>query len=108
MNLFFDLDGTLTDSAPGIVRCIQHALERLDRPAPEADRLRAFVGPPLGDTFRTLLATDRREDVEAAIGFYRERYIPTGMFENAVYPGIAEGLARLRAGGHRLWVVTSK
>jgi phosphoglycolate phosphatase len=30
------------------------------------------------------------------------------MFENAVYPGVREGLAELRRAGHRLWVVTSK
>ena len=29
--ILFDLDGTLTDSAPGIIRCVQYALEKCGR-----------------------------------------------------------------------------
>ena len=57
MNILFDLDGTLTDSGPGITRCLQHALTRLGRPAPAASALRRFVGPPLHETFAELLET---------------------------------------------------
>jgi len=108
MEILFDLDGTLTDSGPGITRCIQDALRRLGRAVPEADSLRRFVGPPLRGTFALLLESTEEAEVAEAIRLYRERFVVTGMFENAVYPGVAEGLEQLSEGGHRLWVATSK
>lgn len=108
MEILFDLDGTLTDSAPGITRCIQEALRRLGRAVPETDSLRRFVGPPLPGTFALLLESTEEEEVAQAIRLYRERFVTTGMFENALYPGVREGLERLRGRGHRLWVATSK
>ena len=108
MNIFFDLDGTLTDPGVGITRCLQHALARLGREVPPAETLSRFVGPPLHETFAELLQTPDEGVVGAAVRFYRERYGETGMFENALYPGVPEGLASLAQGGHRIWVVTSK
>ncbi|HEY7509707.1 MAG TPA: HAD hydrolase-like protein [Vicinamibacteria bacterium] len=60
MDILFDLDGTLTDSAPGITRCIQHALRHLGRDVPPDAALRACVGPPLTDTFARLTADEPR------------------------------------------------
>jgi phosphoglycolate phosphatase len=108
MNLLFDLDGTLTDPVVGITRCIQHALVRLGHEPPPAAALARFVGPPLRGTFAELLGTDDGELVARAIAGYRERFVEVGMFENQVYPDVANGLDRLAARGHRLWVVTSK
>jgi phosphoglycolate phosphatase len=108
MDILFDLDGTLTDSSAGIARCIQEAVRRLGGTVPEAGSLRRFVGPPLQDTFAHLLDTADEGTVAEAIRLYRERFVATGMFENALYPGVAAGLDRLRLGGHRLWVATSK
>ena len=57
-HLFFDLDGTLTDSREGITRCIQFALEQFDVPAPEAGALERWIGPPLSHAFEDLLDKD--------------------------------------------------
>lgn len=108
MDVFFDLDGTLTDPVLGITRCIQHALVRLGRTSPELDGLRRCVGPPLQDSFAELLETEDEALLAEAIRLYRERFKPVGMFENSVYPDVPEGLETLRRQGHRLWVVTSK
>jgi phosphoglycolate phosphatase len=112
MDILFDLDGTLTDPVLGITRCIQHALVNLGRTAPDLapdlDSLRRFVGPPLQDSFAELLETQDEILLAEAIRLYRERFKPIGMFENSVYPDVPEGLATLRAQGHRLWVATSK
>jgi phosphoglycolate phosphatase len=108
MEILFDLDGTLTDSGVGIARCIQEALRRLGGAVPSAESLRCFVGPPLHDTFARLLDTRDEATLAEAIRLYRERFVAVGMFENALYPGVDEGLARLRTGGHRLWLATSK
>ena len=108
MNVFFDLDGTLTDPGLGITRCLQHALGVLGRDVPPAGALRGFVGPPLHESFAELLQTRDRTTLDRAVGLYRERFVAAGMFENELYPGIPEGLRSLSEDGHRLWVVTSK
>jgi phosphoglycolate phosphatase len=108
MEILFDLDGTLTDSGVGITRCIQEALRRLGGAVPPAESLRSCVGPPLHETFARLLDTRDEATLAEALRLYRERFVVTGMFENRLYPGVAEALARLRSGGHRLWVATSK
>lgn len=107
MNILFDLDGTLTDPFTGITRCIAYALEGLGQKSPAPEDLAWCIGPPLRDSFRTLLGPDD-ELAEAAVDLYRERYIRQGMFENRVYEGIPEALEDLANGGHCLFVATSK
>jgi len=106
--LFFDLDGTLTDSKPGITRCIQHALISLGHAAPHADELEWCVGPPLKDSFARLLGSDEPALLERALALYRERFSTVGLFENALYPDVPETLRAFQAAGHRQFVVTAK
>jgi phosphoglycolate phosphatase len=104
--VLFDLDGTLTDPIVGIKRSVAYAAERVARPGPDDAALRAWVGPPLRDSFLRHLTDAALAD--AALAAYRERYVALGMYENEVYPGIPELLAALRASGVRLFVATSK
>ncbi|MBP8912205.1 MAG: HAD hydrolase-like protein [Phycisphaerae bacterium] len=108
LTLFFDLDGTLSDPSDGITRCIQYALERLGRPYPPKAELVQFIGPPLRWTFPRLLGSEDKDLIDAALYYYRQRYGDVGLFENQVYPGVPEMLARLQGEGHSLYVVTSK
>jgi phosphoglycolate phosphatase len=108
MHVFFDLDGTLTDSREGIVRCIQHALRELGAEVPDDAELLRYVGPPLMGTFATLLDTVDAGRVQLAIGAYRQRFERIGLFENAVFPGIQATLTALGDAGHTMSVVTSK
>jgi phosphoglycolate phosphatase len=107
-NLFFDLDGTLTDPREGIVRCLRHALDRVGVAAPTDDQLARFIGPPLQDSLAQLLGPEHADLVPTTLASYRERFRTKGMFENEVYVGVPEGLEALAAAGWRLWVVTSK
>ncbi|MBW8310498.1 MAG: HAD hydrolase-like protein [Rhizobium sp.] len=104
--LFFDLDGTLIDSAVGITRCVAHAFERLGEPVPAEHELRRWIGPPLRDSFGPLLGDAGR--TERAVEFYRERFDTHGWLEHEVYAGIGEVVAELASAGHRLAVVTAK
>ncbi|MDD6200417.1 MAG: HAD hydrolase-like protein [Firmicutes bacterium] len=104
--IFFDLDGTLTDSGEGIIHCASLTLEHFGLPVPEASAMRVFVGPPLRETFPKFGVPAHK--VEEAVRIYREYYVPMGMFENRPYPGIAELLKKLRRDGFRLFVATSK
>jgi phosphoglycolate phosphatase len=104
--IFFDLDGTLIDSATGITRCVAHAFERLGEPVPPQAHLRRWIGPPLRDSFGPLLGDAAR--TEQAVLFYRERFESHGWAEHEVYEGIGEAVVSLSAAGHRLAVVTAK
>ena len=104
--IFFDLDGTLTDSGEGIINCAIFALEHFDLPVPSREEMRVFVGPPLDQTFIKFgVPADQAQE---AIRIFRTRYVPIGKFENAPYAGIHEALQDLKAQGHRLFVATSK
>ena len=104
--ILFDLDGTLTDSGEGIINCVMYALERFSLPIPPRESLRYFVGPPLHESFiKQGVPADRAEE---AVAVYRERYVPTGMFENTPYAGVRELLENLTAAGHTLYVASSK
>ena len=104
--IFFDLDGTLTDSGEGIINCAILALEHYGLPIPSREEMRTFVGPPLHESFiRHGVPADQAEE---AIRIYRSRYIPIGAYENTPYPGVRELLETLKAQGHTLFVATSK
>jgi phosphoglycolate phosphatase len=110
MHLLFDLDGTLTDSRTGIVRCFQHALRALGREMPTDEALAEYIGAtlPIADCFAELLGTSDTARVERAVASYRERFESIGIFENTLYPGTEDALASLSAAGHTLHVVTAK
>lgn len=104
--ILFDLDGTLTDSAEGVINCAQLALKHFGLPVPSQEDMRFMVGPPLRDSFLKLGVAE--QDVETAVEIFRSRYVPIGMFENTPYPGISAMLAALKDAGHELYIATSK
>jgi phosphoglycolate phosphatase len=106
MDILVDLDGTLVDPKPGLIGSVQYALRKLGHPVLAADELLWLIGPPFRISFPKLLGSPDR--VEEAIGYYRESYLNGGMYDAIVYDGMAEALDTLRAGGHRLFVATSK
>ena len=104
--LLFDLDGTLTDSAPGITGAASRALARFgieEKP----ENLTDFIGPPLLDSFMGRFRMTR-EQAEEAVTEYRKYYSAQGWKENEPYEGIRELLAALRSAGKRLILATSK
>lgn len=104
--IFFDLDGTLTDSGEGIINCASLALEHFGLRVPSREEMRVFVGPPLDRTFMEFGVPE--DKVEEAIRVFRSRYVPIGIFENYPYPGIRQLLEQLKQKGFRLFVATSK
>lgn len=106
--VFFDLDGTLTDSGEGITKSVQYALKKefgieVEDPA----SLRSFVGPPLKEQFMAYTGCDEAQG-ERAVEAYREYFKPIGIFENRLYPGIQEMLRQLSSEGLSLVLTSSK
>ncbi len=102
--VLFDLDGTLTDSAEGVVASFRHALGELGAPVPEGDLVSRIVGPPMHITMADLVG-DRAGEAMTA---YRADYTTRGWAMNRTFDGVPELLADLRSAGVRLAVATSK
>lgn len=105
--ILFDLDGTLTDPKIGITKSVQYALVKFGIEEPDLDKLIPFIGPPLVESFQEFYSLNQ-EQAQAAVRYYREYFAETGMYENAVYPGIKELLGELKSAGKELIVATSK
>jgi phosphoglycolate phosphatase len=105
-NILFDLDGTLTDSAEGVTRSVQHALKKYNISA-TTDELKPFIGPPLHLSFQAVYGFSETEAYQA-VEHYRDYYKEKGIFENRLYPGILEMLGNLQQSEYQLFVATSK
>jgi len=104
--LIFDLDGTLTDSKPGIVGCLRKVLD--DRNMGDQGPLDRFVGPPVEEWTRDLLPDGNEEARVALARDYRACYDREGWKNNSVFPGVREMLTGLHREGFPLYVCTSK
>lgn len=105
--IIFDLDGTLTDSGPGIINSVQYALEKMGINEEDRLKLHAFVGPPLIDSFQEFYEMTPKEAWQA-VQYYRKYFVEKGMFENQVYAGMPALLARLYDSRRCLAVATTK
>lgn len=103
--VIFDLDGTLTDSAEGIVASFRHALTHVGAEIPEGDLTARIVGPPMDETFHAMELDGRADEAFTA---FRAEYGSRGWAMNSLFDGIAPLLADLQAAGVRLAVATSK
>lgn len=103
--VIFDLDGTLTDSADGIVASFRHALAAVGAEVPGGELAGRIVGPPM---HQTLLGMGLGACADEAIAAYRADYTTRGWAMNSLFEGIPQLLADLRAAGVRLAVATSK
>lgn len=103
----FDFDGTLTDSAPGILNCLHYALNQLNHPVPMDSDLRKFLGPPLVQSFIRYCGMSQDFAIKATEE-YRVRFFKEGWRESLVYPGIRELLQALRYTQVYLAIATGK
>ena len=106
-NLLFDLDGTLTNSAEGITKCVQNALHLMGIEEPDLKKLEVFIGPPLRASYMKYYGMTA-EQAEEGIELYRQRYTDIGIWENKVYPGMMELLGLLKQNGFRMGMCTAK
>ncbi|MFC5666329.1 HAD hydrolase-like protein [Kitasatospora misakiensis] len=105
--LLLDLDGTLVDSAPGIIASVATALTALGVPVPDRGKLLTFVGPPMHDTFRDVVGLDE-QTARRALQLYRAQYAESGALDSRVYDGVPELLEALAAAALPMAVATSK
>ncbi len=106
--IIFDFDGTLCETARGIINCAKYALEAFGVPIPQEDKeLEFFIGPPLLVTFQERFGADAQTAAEM-VQKYRERYSDKGIFECELYDGTRALLKTLCDSGFTLGIASSK
>lgn len=106
-SIVFDLDGTLVDSAPGVLAAFAQAFaSRGLEPVVPLDR--RVVGPPLRRTLELLAGRGDPELLDDLGARFRAAYDGELCAAAEPYPGIREALARLSASGTGLYIATNK
>lgn len=105
--ILFDLDGTLTDSATGIINSVIYALKKYGIDVNDRNSLYKFVGPPLVDSLEKFYGFSK-EEAKIALKYYREYYREKGILESLVYDGLECLLKTLKDNNKTLIVATSK
>lgn len=108
--VLFDFDGTLIDSAPDIVACLNETLAAFGRPPVPFEEGRRMIGrgaPVLIDR-GFARSGGPPEDPDAALGLFLERYMTGLVAHTTLYPGALDILGRLADRGVPVGLVTNK
>jgi phosphoglycolate phosphatase len=106
--ILFDLDGTISDPLPGMLRSANEALSYFGYAPCEPARLAAHIGPPMDEVFRAITGLQACAELDALVHQYQEHYADTGFADNRLYTGVPETLARLARAGMPMGVYSSK
>jgi phosphoglycolate phosphatase len=106
--LIFDWDGTLSDSAAGIVRSMQDAIAELNLPPRDDASIRELIGLGFADGMNRLYPEFELQALLGLLENYRRRFVHQGLGEAPLFPGALEALGALHADGFRLSVATGK
>lgn len=104
--VLFDLDGTLTDSKPGIFWAIKKVLKLRGKELSDEVLLR-FLGPPMEESIVTIAGFSQAEAKFIKKDFIRV-YKAVGIYDNTLIAGIPKLLGTLKDKGVKLAVATSK
>lgn len=110
--MLFDLDGTLLDTAPDLHVAVCAMLRDMGRPELPIDAIRCYVGRGIANLVKRSLAgslevADGLPPPEALESFRRHYARENGRHTQA-YPGVIDGLERLKAMGMPMAVITNK
>lgn len=105
--VFWDLDGTIFNSFPGVSESVLYALKQFGLTETDPEIMRRYVGPPLRVTFGEVYHLDEQQ-IEQAVAKYRENYNAGGMFKCDVYPGVETAMNAFRKAGYKQIIASSK
>jgi len=107
-NLFFDLDGTISNPKQGIVNCINYAVDRIEGKLLFPESLEQYIGPPLEEIFFSVLRVPSEKNIKYAVQLYKKQYHRNGWKQNVLYNGIRDTLRRLNESGKECYICTTK
>jgi phosphoglycolate phosphatase len=111
--VMIDLDGTLLDTVPDIATAAERMLSALNLPPRSPEEIRSFIGQGIPNLVARCLhgraVRARAEAMQAeALALFQDFYFEESGRRTAVYPGVLDGLERMRAMRLRLACVTNK
>ncbi len=104
----FDFDLTLADSTKGVIECVNFALDGMDLPRADDERIRHTIGLSLMATFQNLTGQKRSEDVDVFVSRYVERADQIMADLTVVYDFVPSTTAQLIETGFELGIVSTK
>jgi phosphoglycolate phosphatase len=107
MNIIFDLDGTLVNSAPGVLDALSYVIEKHEIESPVALSV-DLIGPPLREMLIQLSSSTKASDLDLMELTIKSYYDQIGIFKTAQYEGVSEMLGNLIDSGHMLFIATNK
>lgn len=105
--IFFDFDGTLADTAPGIVVTMKETFRELKLEAPSDEAIRQTIGLPLLEGIKILTGFDG-PDADNAAALYRSLFPRCELTHISVFPNVVKTLEMLFGKGIRMAVCTSR
>jgi phosphoglycolate phosphatase len=107
--VLFDLDGTLADTVPDIAAALAATLDEVAVPAPPVSVVKELVGDGARKLIERALARAAVDgDLDALFARFLVHYRANLCVGSHLYPGVPEGIERLRSAGIALAVLTNK
>ena len=106
-NVIFDLDGTLVDSAPAILKTFQHVLDKNGLSA-IVNLDEQLIGPPLASTLKKITGIEDAATIDSLIKDFKSIYDDQGVAATRCYPKIEQQLGVMVERGLHLHVATNK
>ncbi len=105
--ILFDFDGTLANTAPGIVLTMQKTFQEMCLPIPTDEEVRHTIGLPLKKCVQTLGQLSDKE-AEEGTAIYRKLFPVYEIEHISIFPGVSETLSLLFSQGIRMAICTSR
>ena len=106
--VLFDLDGTIIDPFDGIADGVRKAFAEAGEPAPADERIRGWIGPPIGETLAAELGHLGPDAVATALATFRQSYDNGGAQSATLHSGMREVILSLHDAGAYVAVTTMK
>lgn len=105
--ILFDFDGTLANTAPGIVLTMQKTFQEMCLPIPTDEEVRHTIGLPLKKCVQTLGQLSDKE-AEEGTAIYRKLFPVYEIEHISIFPSVSETLSLLFSQGIRMAICTSR
>lgn len=106
-NVIFDLDGTLIDSAPSILKSLNFALS-VNGISPSIPLTASIIGPPLDVTLRKITDIHDQDVIDGLIESFKNAYDDDGYKATVIYDGVFYMLGELLKSGIKIHLATNK
>jgi len=106
-HVFLDLDGTLSDSAPGLRNGVRYMMRQVGITENDEKNIYAFFGPPILHSLKTKYGL-KDAAAQEAYAHFRRYYLSRGVYENVLYPGVKKMIHALKKKGAKVYIATAK